>query len=297
MCILYIICTITVNRDGQQSGCSVCRRKERATNSEVHVSTGATEATEQEAWPEEVREALARHEIVGITSGLSDFRDAEALLEAMLPGRWRRLEWGMGSAHNRQQFHALQQATGASVLPLFVARDGVIGGLPELREYLGGRALRASADRRPAYESAPIVHVLGYGGLIPFLFLGGGAWMARPEWQAFVLEALALYGAVILAFLGAIHWGIYLGDRQYRVGPFPAPVWAVVPSILAWLAVLQPLPEALMTLAVLFLAVLWVDRRTLRRRNGIRGYPGLRLVLTVGAILSLASGLAVTVFS
>ena len=261
------------------------------------MSTGATEATEQEAWPEEVREALARYEIVGITSGLSDFRDAEALLEAMLPGRWRRLEWGMGSAHNRQQFHALQQVTGASVLPLFVARDGVIGGLPELREYLGGRALRASVDQGPAYESAPIVHVLGYGGLIPFLFLGGGAWMARPEWQAFVLEALALYGAVILAFLGAIHWGIYLADRQYRVGPFPAPVWAVVPSILAWLAVLQPLPEALMTLAVLFLAVLWVDRRTLRRRNGIRGYPGLRLVLTVGAILSLASGLAVAVFS
>lgn len=261
------------------------------------MSTGGTKANEQEAWPEEVRDALAQYQIVGITSGLSDFRDAEALLETMLPGRWRRLEWGMGSAHNRQRFHALQQATGASVLPLFVARDGVIGGLPELREYLGGRALQASGECGPAHESAPVVHILGYGGLIPFLFLGGAAWMARPEWQAFVLEALALYGAVIVAFLGAIHWGIYLADRRYRVGPFPAPVWAVVPSILAWLAVLQPLPEALVVLAVLFLAVLWVDRLTLRRRPWIRGYPGLRLVLTVGALLSLASGVAVTVFS
>lgn len=248
-------------------------------------------------WPEEVRAALENHDIVGITSGLSDFRDAEALLEATSRGRWVRLEWGMGSAHNREQFHALQQATGASVLPFFIARDGVIGGLPELREYLGGQALKARGERPRPDAPASVLQVLGYGGLIPFAFFGAGVWMAQPEWQAFALEALALYGAVILAFLGATHWGIYLADRQHRVGPLAAPVWAVVPSILAWLAVLQPLPEALMTLAALFLGVLWVDRLSLSRRALPRGYMGLRLVLTAGAILALASGLSVTLVS
>ncbi|MFO7954935.1 DUF3429 domain-containing protein [Thioalkalivibrio sp.] len=245
-------------------------------------------------WPAEVREALVSHEIVGITSGLSDFRDAEALLQATAPGRWQRLEWGMGSAHNRERFHALQQVTGASVLPLFVSREGVIGGLPELREYLGHRALQARGDGPRPDAPSPTLQVLGFGGLLPFAFFGIGAWMAQPEWQAFALEALALYGAVILSFLGAVHWGIYLADRQHRVGPLSAPVWAVVPSVLAWLAVLQPLPEALMTLTVLFLGVLWVDRLSLQRRAIPRGYLTLRLVLTAGAMLALASGFAVT---
>ncbi|WP_196799775.1 MULTISPECIES: DUF3429 domain-containing protein [unclassified Thioalkalivibrio] len=259
-----------------------------------------------EDWPQDVRDALVEHEIVAVTSGLSDMRDARALLDAMVPGRWVCLEWGMASAHNRAQFHALREATGADVLPFFVARDRAIGGLPELREYLGARAVAAGAHRgsrgdvessslsRPVPDgSAPILQVLGYAGLVPFLVLGVGAWMAQPEWQAFALEALAFYGAVILSFLGAIHWGLYLADRSHRVGPLAAPVWAVVPAILAWLALLQPLPEALMTLAALFLGVLWVDRFSLRERPLPRGYMSLRLVLTAGAIVSLASGLAV----
>lgn len=257
-------------------------------------------------WPREVRDALVEHEIVAIASGLSDVRDAEALLDAMLPGRWVHLEWGMGSAHNREQFQALREATGADVLPFFVARDRAIGGLPELREYLGARAVAAGANRGPRDttdasrlsrqvqgDSAPVLQVLGYGGLLPFLVLGLGAWMAQPQWQAFALQALAFYGAVILAFLGAIHWGLYLADRGHRVGPLPAPIWAVVPAILAWLALLQPLPEALMTLAALFLGVLWVDRLSLRGRALPPGYLGMRLVLTAGAIVSLASGLTV----
>ncbi|WP_019624572.1 DUF3429 domain-containing protein [Thioalkalivibrio thiocyanoxidans] len=258
------------------------------------------------SWPRELREALEGHEVVAITSALSDVREAEALLDAMLPGQWVRLEWGMGSAHNREQFHVLQQATGADVLPFFVARDGPVGGLPELREYLGARAVAAGASRgrhgvaeevpssqQAAEGSAPVLQVLGYGGLIPFVALGFGAWMAQPEWQVFALEALAFYGAVILSFLGAIHWGLYLADRGHRVGPLSAPVWAVVPAILAWLALLQPLPEALMTLAALFLGVLWVDRLSLRGRCLPRGYMGLRMALTAVAIVSLASGLAV----
>ena len=284
---------MVANESSRVSNTGAGRRETGAREKRI-VNTNEKPAAGVLEWPAEVREALAAHEIVGITSGLSDFRDAEALLQATAPGRWQRLEWGMGSAHNREQFHALQQATGAAVLPLFISREGVIGGLPELREYLGHRALQARGDGPRPDAPSPALQVLGFGGLLPFAFFGIGVWMAQPAWQAFALEALALYGAVILSFLGAIHWGIYLADRQHRVGPLSAPVWAVVPSILAWLAVLQPLPEALITLAVLFLGVLWVDRLSLQRRALPRGYLGLRLILTAGAMLALASGFAVT---
>lgn len=257
-------------------------------------------ATNDTQWPEAVRRALETHEIVLVTSGLSDTREAEALLDEFRPGRWTRLEWGMGSAENREAFHQLQQATGMRMLPLVVTRDGALGGLPELRAHLGSGAgagsnpvaAAAGPDAAPDPGARdPALSILGAGGLIPFVFFGAGAWIAHPEWQAFALNALALYGAVILAFLGAIHWGLYLADRRHRVGPLSAPGWAVIPSVLAWLAVLQPLPEALMTLAVLFLVVLWVDRYSLRGRRLPQGYLTLRMVLTTGAILSLAAGL------
>ncbi|MGM0552630.1 MAG: DUF3429 domain-containing protein [Pseudomonadota bacterium] len=258
-----------------------------------------SESHGQGAWPEELREALREHELVAVTSGLTDLREAEALLQDALPGRWTRLEWGMGSARNRDQFRALQEATGLHMLPLFVTRDGVIGGQIELREWLD----RASGASRPgpALEWTPGVvrqlQILGLGGLIPFVVTSGAAWMARPEWQVFALEALAVYGAVILAFLGAVHWGLYLADRGHRVGPLPGIWWAVVPAILAWLALLRPLPEALMTLAVLFLGALWVDRMSLRGRALPPGYLGLRTLLTAGAILALALGLGAALHS
>ena len=252
-----------------------------------------SETRNGDSWPVELREALRDHELVAVTSGLTDLREAEVLLEEALPGRWARLEWGMGSARNRDQFRALQEATGMHMLPLFVARDGVIGGQIELREWLG----RASGASRsgPALGWTPgavrQLQILGLGGLIPFAVTSGAAWMARPEWQVFALEALAVYGAIILAFLGAVHWGLYLADRQHRVGPLPGAWWAVVPALLAWLALLRPLPETLMTLAVLFLGALWVDRLSLRERALPPGYLGLRTLLTAGAILALALGL------
>ena len=54
--------------------------------------------------------------------------------------------------------------------------------------------------------------------------------------------ALLAYGAVILSFVGALHWGFAmalggLSDRE-RTHRF---VWSVVPSLLAWPAVLLPM--------------------------------------------------------
>jgi hypothetical protein len=55
---------------------------------------------------------------------------------------------------------------------------------------------------------------LGYGGLIPFIGLGLSVHFTHdPNLQGLLLKANALYGASIVSFLGAIHWGIALCSR------------------------------------------------------------------------------------
>ena len=243
------------------------------------------------AWPDEVARALERHEVVAITSGLTDLREAEALLEQRLPGRWLRIEWGMGSAANRARFHEVQQVSGFPMLPMFIGRDGVIGGLPELRRHLdppGAPTAAVSAAR--ADDPMPLLQALGYGGLIPFAFFGVAAWFGAGDWQVFALHALAVYAAVILSFLGAIHWGLSLLDRDHRVLGLPAPAWAVLPSIVAWAALLLPKTAGLIVLLLLFPLVLWVDRASLRALPLPPGYLTLRGYLTLGAVLFLLSG-------
>ena len=243
------------------------------------------------AWPEEVASALERHEVVAITSGLTDLREAEALLEQRLPGRWLRIEWGMGSAANRARFHEVQQASGFPMLPMFIGRNGVIGGLPELRCHLdtpGAPTAAVSAARSD--DPMPLLQALGYGGLIPFAFFGVAAWFGAGDWQAFALHALAVYAAVILSFLGAIHWGLSLLDRDHRVFGWPAPAWAVLPSIVAWAALLLPKTAGLIVLLLLFPLVLWLDRASLRALPLPPGYLTLRGYLTLGAVLFLLSG-------
>lgn len=247
-------------------------------------------------WPEDVAAALKRNQVVAVTSGITDLREAEVLLEQRLPGRWQRIEWGMGSAANRGRFHELQQASGFHMLPMFIGRDGVIGGLTELRLFLDadGEEGKSQPAATGGHAPAPLLHFLGYAGLMPFIFFGVAAWFGSTQWQAFSLYALGVYGAVILSFLGAVHWGLFLVDRSHRVLNQPAPVWAVMPSLAAWGALLLPTVPGLTVLLLLFPLVLWVDRGSQRRFRLPPGYIQLRGYLTLGGTLSLLSGIFAT---
>jgi hypothetical protein len=90
------------------------------------------------------------------------------------------------------------------------------------------------SDLRPELPSQPPTPVawLGYGGLLPFVALAGVGWWApaTPLWST----ALLGYGAVILSFVGALHWGFAMAQggltEAERTRCF---VWSVVPSLLA----------------------------------------------------------------
>lgn len=93
---------------------------------------------------------------------------------------------------------------------------------------------------------SPLAVILGIAGMIPFVFCGLGV-LTTPDPDATKwMLALTAYGAVILAFLGGVHWGLALVDTNDTVIDAPTPgqnrmrlVLGVIPSLLGWFAVLS----------------------------------------------------------
>lgn len=132
---------------------------------------------------------------------------------------------------------------------------------------------------------------LGYAGLAPFVLLTVLMWLVRPELHPFVAIALTSYGAMVASFLGGIHWG--LGFRLGAGAPRIHFVWGVVPSVLAWVAVVMPAYAGLPLLGLVLLACYLVDRKTWPAA-GAGHWLTLRFRLTVVATLSCLLGAAAT---
>lgn len=122
---------------------------------------------------------------------------------------------------------------------------------------------------------------LGLAGLVPFLTLAG-ATLAGLPWGGW---ALAAYGATILAFLGAVHWGLALAAPAPGPGRF---LLGVVPQLVGWVALLLPLRPGLALLAVAVLVTAAVESLAARAGLVPEGYLRLRWVLSVGAAACLA---------
>jgi hypothetical protein len=129
---------------------------------------------------------------------------------------------------------------------------------------------------------APAV-VLGLAGVIPFAAGALGSFWAGAI-GGFATTALLAYGAVILSFLGGIHWGLAIGqgDPSYRhlgVG--------VVPSLVGWVALLLGAAAGLLLLAAAFVAVLGLDVQLTRDGTAPAWFPRLRTALTAAAVVCL----------
>lgn len=131
---------------------------------------------------------------------------------------------------------------------------------------------------------------LGYGGLIPFLVLAPVSLLDAHHsltWS----DALYAYGAVILSFVCALHWGFAMAlpslDDTRRVRTM---LWSVVPSLIAWPALLLVPVEATVLLVAGFVLHYAQDRRLARHAELPAWYLPLRLRLTTVACLSLIVG-------
>jgi hypothetical protein len=113
----------------------------------------------------------------------------------------------------------------------------------------------------PAYHP-PVIDTarwLGNAGLVPFAVGALLVWVGLDaDLHAFVTAAMSAYAALILSFLGGIHWGL-----AFRQSAPPASLfaWGVAPSLLAWVAVLMPPHAGLVLHGVLLVVCYLVDRR------------------------------------
>ena len=134
---------------------------------------------------------------------------------------------------------------------------------------------------------------LGYAGLIPFVLLTCLMWLISSELLPFVSIALGGYAAAIVSFLGGVHWGIGFMKVQSDSAATPRFHfwWGVVPSLIAWLALMMPAYAALPLLGLVIVACYLVDSRTYPAA-GLANWLPMRLRLTVVAALSCVLGAA-----
>ena len=132
-------------------------------------------------------------------------------------------------------------------------------------------------------EPPVCARAMGYAGLIPFVGLATVTPFLPPASRPLAWGALLGYAAVITSFLGAIHWGLEMRDaHSKRAAPY---VWGVIPSLVAWLALLLGPALGLWILAVLLWACYAVDR-SVYARHQLQGWLSMRLRLTLVASAS-----------
>ena len=133
------------------------------------------------------------------------------------------------------------------------------------------------------------INRLGYAGLIPFILLAALMWLVDAELLPFVAIALSGYAATIVSFLGGVHWGI--GFMKGEATPQFHFVWGVVPSLIAWLALMMPAYAALPLFGLVVVACYAVDSKTYPAA-GLASWLPMRLRLTVVATVSCVLGAA-----
>jgi hypothetical protein len=146
-----------------------------------------------------------------------------------------------------------------------------------------------SAPARPDPFLPPGASALGYGGLVPFVAAVLGIALLDGEPRAFAARALLAYGAVILSFLGAVHWGLLLA-RPVPDAP-RALLAGVLPALAGWVALLLPQRHGLALLVVAFGAFWMYEHRVVGGGLLPASYLALRRNLTLGVCSLLALGL------
>lgn len=139
----------------------------------------------------------------------------------------------------------------------------------------------------------PYAQALGYAGLMPFVgcalaLLAGD----DPQLRHVAERVLVGYGAVILAFLGGVHWGLVLRERSGRATTMLA--IGVMPALAGAASTFMPFEMAMVTQVAVFGGLWLYEHRVLGARIVPAAYLGLRRWLTLIVIaalgLSLMSG-------
>ena len=148
--------------------------------------------------------------------------------------------------------------------------------------------LRADRGRRARLAEVPRpALILGFAGLLPFVACAAGAWAVGGPGYLILITLQIEYGAIVLGFLGAVHWGLAMAeaaaDNWRRLAP------AVLPALVGWTALMIPAPVGLLLLALGFAGMYFADRAAATANRAPEWYAALRKSLTLLVLLSLAA--------
>lgn len=129
--------------------------------------------------------------------------------------------------------------------------------------------------------------LLGYFGLVPFIVPTVFIYFDAHHvgmWQHFLIT----YAAVILSFVGALHWSFAMLMHELPIGKQRSTfLWSIVPSLVAWIALSIPRFYGFLVLAAFFAIALIRDRQLSSAVELPSWYIPLRSYLSTIAIICL----------
>ena len=131
---------------------------------------------------------------------------------------------------------------------------------------------------------------LGVFGALPFVSIAGLSLFLESPNRELASFAITAYGALILSFLGGVHWGLAIagyGPGHTANDTVRRLAVSVVPSLIGWAALFFPRPVGAVILAVAFGALVLFDVYATRNLEAPAWYPKLRLPLTSLVIAAL----------
>lgn len=134
--------------------------------------------------------------------------------------------------------------------------------------------------------------VLGWAGVLPFLACAILVW--SPLMHEAALQGILLYGAIILSFLGGVHWGLELRQSESQITLGSGYSLSVIPALVAFLAFYFQSFLSLLIIAMGFLGLLVHDLQRVREGRVPAWYGVLRLQLTTAVLLCLLSAVIAT---
>jgi hypothetical protein len=131
--------------------------------------------------------------------------------------------------------------------------------------------------------------LLGAAGLVPFVALALMLWALPVGYTETAVQWLLAYSAIILSFVGALHWGVALvhpemghRERGLLMG------WSVVPALVAWVALALPPLAGTLVMLLMFIVQLVADHVLVRHFPVTPWFLHLRQRLTVVVVVCLA---------
>lgn len=136
----------------------------------------------------------------------------------------------------------------------------------------------------------PYAAVLGYAGLVPFVACAlAMLTVGEPRIRHVAEHLLIGYGAVILAFLGGVHWGLVLREHSGRAAAMLA--IGVMPALAGVASTFMAFEMAVVVQVAVFGGFWFYENRVLGPGLVPAPYLALRRWLSLAAIAALGLSL------